>query len=140
MKNICIIPARKGSKRIKNKNIRFLHKKPLIYYPIKLALDSGLFDKVIVSTDSKKIKSIAENCGAVSPFIRPKELSGDFALTRDVVKHTYNFFKNNYYTPDNVCWIYPTSILLEKKDLISSYKKLIDKKINSDILFSVTNY
>ena len=61
MKNICIIPARKGSKRIKNKNIRLINNKPLIYYPIKLALDSNIFDKVLVTTDSKKFKTLQQN-------------------------------------------------------------------------------
>lgn len=140
MNNICIIPARKGSKRIKNKNIRLLNKKPLIYYPIKLALQSKLFDKVIVSTDCKRIKLIAEKFGAIVPFIRPKSLSGDFALTRDVIRHAYDYFKKHYYIPENICWMYPTSVLLEKKDLILSYNKLIDQNINSDIVFSVTNY
>tara|TARA_B100000242_G_C42923394_1_gene428178 strand:- start:49 stop:744 length:696 start_codon:yes stop_codon:yes gene_type:complete len=140
MKNICIIPARKGSKRIKNKNIRLINNKPLIYYPIKLALDSNIFDKVLVTTDSKKIQNLATKYGAISPFLRPKYLSNDFALTRDVIKHAYNYFKNKFYTPDNICWIYPTSILLESKDLIKSYNKLINKKKNLKIVFSVTNY
>ena len=78
---ICIIPARKGSKRIKNKNIIKLNNIPLIGHVIKTALKSKIFSKVIVSTDSKKIQSIAKKYGADVPFIRSKKLSNDF--TRD---------------------------------------------------------
>ena len=75
--NIAIIPARAGSKRIKNKNIKLFFGKPLIFYSIKLALKSKLFDKVIVSTDSQKIAKIAKSFGADVPFLRPKNISTD---------------------------------------------------------------
>ena len=78
-KNIAIITARKNSKRIKNKNIKIFNKKPLIYWTIKTALKSKLFDKVFVSTDSKKIKNISEKAGAEVLYPRPKNLSGDYA-------------------------------------------------------------
>ncbi len=70
MKPICIIPARKGSKRIKNKNIKLFAGKPLISYVIKIAKKSKLFSRIIVTTDSKKIANIAKNNGAEVPFIR----------------------------------------------------------------------
>ena len=72
MKSICIIPARGGSKRIKNKNIKNFFGKPLIYYSIKAAIKSNIFDKIIVSTDSKKIASIVKKYGAEVPFLRSK--------------------------------------------------------------------
>ena len=81
MKNICIIPARKNSKRIKNKNIKNFCGKPLIYHSINLA-KSKLFDKIIVSTDSIKIKKIATKYGADVPFLRSKSLSNDFVGTK----------------------------------------------------------
>ena len=70
--NIAIIPARSGSKRIKNKNIKLFFGKPLIYYAITAAIKSDVFDKIIVSSDSKKILNIANKYGASTPFLRPK--------------------------------------------------------------------
>ena len=84
-KNIAIIPARKNSKRIKNKNIKLFNGKPLIYWTIKIVLKTKLFDKVFVSTDSKKIKKISESAGAQVLYPRPKRLSGDFARIIDVM-------------------------------------------------------
>ncbi len=89
--NIAIIPARSKSKRIKNKNIKLFFGKPIIFYSIDLALKSKIFDKVLVSTDSKKIKKIAEKYGAEVPFIRPKNLSNDFVGTPAVVKHAIHW-------------------------------------------------
>ena len=79
MTNICIIPARGGSKRIPNKNIKLFNGKPLISWVIQEALDSNCFNKIIVSTDSEKIKRIALASGAEVPFIRPEHLANDFA-------------------------------------------------------------
>ena len=72
--HIAIIPARLNSKRIKKKNIKLFHKKPIIYYPIKEALKSQLFDKVYVTTDDIKIAKIAKKIGAEIPFIRKKKI------------------------------------------------------------------
>ena len=83
--NIAVIPARAGSKRIKNKNIYDFCGKPIIYYSIICAIESKLFDKVIVSTDSKKIADISKSFGAEIPFKRPKEISDDYATTLDVM-------------------------------------------------------
>ena len=128
--NLAIIPARSGSKRIPNKNIKLFFGKPIIYYPINLALKSRIFDKVIVSTDSKKIKKIAEKYGAELPFIRPKSLSNDFASTSSVIKHAINWFSKKNYKIKNVCCIYPVSPLLKKKHIIEGYKKIKTKKWN----------
>ena len=76
MKIVAIIPARAGSKSIKNKNLIQIKKKPLIYYPIKSAKKSNLINRIIVSTDSKKIKRVAERYGAEVPFLRPKKYLG----------------------------------------------------------------
>ena len=73
----CVIPARGGSKRIKNKNIIIFNKKPLIYYSINVAKKSNLFKKIIVSTDSDKIKYLSEKFGAIVPFKRQKNISND---------------------------------------------------------------
>ena len=79
--NIAIIPARKNSKRIPNKNIKLFNKKPIIFNAIKQAKISKLFDKIIVSTDSKTIKQVALKYGAEVPFLRPNEISRDSTYT-----------------------------------------------------------
>ena len=81
LKTVCIICARSGSKGIKNKNLKLVDGKPLIFYPIKAAQMSGIIDNIIVSTDSKKISSYAKKIGAEVPFLRPKKLSGDLTTT-----------------------------------------------------------
>ena len=107
--NIAIIPARGGSKRIKNKNIRSFLGKPIISYPIKEILKSKIFDKVIVSTDNDKIANIAKIYGGEILFKRPKELSGDYSNTQEVIVHAINWIEQNIAKPKNICCIYPTS-------------------------------
>ena len=85
MKPICIIPARQGSKRIKNKNIKLFAGKPLISHVIKTAKKSKLFSRIVVSTDSTRIANIAKNNGAEVPFLRNKKLSNDYAGTAEVM-------------------------------------------------------
>lgn len=92
MKIVAIIPARKGSKGIKNKNIILYKNKPLIYHSIKSALKLKKIDKVLVSTDSKKFKNIAEKYGA-SVILRPKKLSKDNSLEKEFLVHAYNYLK-----------------------------------------------
>ena len=87
MKPICIIPARAGSKSVPNKNIRLIAGKPLIYYTIKSALESKLFSHVIVSTEDKKIASIAKKYGAEVPFMRPRNLATDKTPQEQVLLH-----------------------------------------------------
>lgn len=120
--NICLIPARKGSKRIKNKNIKIFNGKPIIYYSIKAALNSRLFDKIIVSTDCNKIKKIAIKAGAEVPFLRPKILSGDKVIDREVIKHFLNFSKINKWKISLLCYLYPVNPLIK----ISTLKKCYD--------------
>ena len=86
LKAIAIIPARSGSKRIKNKNIKLFFGYPIIYYSIKAALKSKCFEKIFVSTDSIKIANISKKYGAEVPFIRSKKLSGDNVTTVSVIK------------------------------------------------------
>lgn len=136
---IAIIPARAGSKRIKNKNIKKFNNKPIIYWSIKAAINSKIFDEVIVSTDSMKIKNIAEKYGAKVPFKRPKKLSGDFTSTRDVIKHAINFLRKKIVKVDDFCCIYPTAPLLEKKTLINSYK-IFKKYKKKKYIFSAVKF
>ena len=92
MKILGIIPARSGSKGVKNKNIKLLKNKPLIFWTIKTALKSKL-TKVIVSTDSLKIKKISEKYGANVPFLRPTNISKDNSKSIDVIKHAIKFYE-----------------------------------------------
>lgn len=124
MKNIAIIPARGGSKRIPRKNIKLFHGKPLIAYSIQIAIQSGLFEKVIVSTDDEEIANIAKDYGADVPFLRPKELSDDFTVTADVIKHALNWLTNIGEQYDYLCTIYATAPLLQEKFLQEGFKKL----------------
>ena len=136
--NIAIIPARSKSKRIKNKNIKLFHGKPIIYWAIKSAIKSKIFDKVIVSTDSKTIKKISLKFGAEVPFLRPKKYSGDFSTTRDVIKHALKMQNTNININCIAC-IYPTAAIINYKDLIYAYKQFNLKKKKSYI-FSAIKY
>lgn len=124
VKAIAIIPARGGSKRIPRKNIKPFHGKPLIAYSIEAALATGLFDKVIVSTDDEEIAQIAKKYGAQIPFVRPQELSDDFTGTEDVVSHALSWLNEHGEIYDYVCTIYATAPLLKAKYLVEGFEKL----------------
>ena len=139
MKNKCvaIIPARGGSKRIPRKNIKNFLGKPIIAYSIEAALESKLFEDVIVSTDNEEIAEVAKKYGALVPFIRPKRLADDFTGTADVVAHSISWLKENGRIYDYVCTIYATAPLLQPEYLIEAFNKLH----NSDAInaFSITS-
>lgn len=136
-KTIAVIPARGGSKRIPKKNIKMFHGKPLIAYSIEAAKKTGLFDKIIVSTDDEEIATVAKEYGADIPFLRPKELSDDFTGTEEVIEHTLAYLKNEGETFDYVCTIYATAPLLQKEYLVEGFEQLK----NSDAVnaFSATS-
>ena len=137
--NIAIIPARGGSKRIPGKNIKLFAGKPLIVYSIEAAKASGLFDKIIISTDSEEIAEVAKVYGAEVPFIRPKELSDDLVGTRPVTNHAINFCIEHSYKPKFCCCIYATAPFLQAKYLqqgLDSLKQHNDKSF----AFSVTSF
>ena len=136
---VAIIPARGGSKRIKNKNVINISGKPMIHHTIQILKKTEIFDKIIVTTDSPKIQKISKKAGAKIYFTRPKNLSNDHVGTFEVINHSINFLrdKNGKY-PKYVCCVYPFSILLKKEDLLLSYKKI---KTNSwDFVISVTTF
>ena len=140
MNSICLIPARSGSKRIKNKNIINFHNKPMIAWGILKALKSKIFKDVIVSTDSHQIQKIAVNYGAKVPFLRSKKLSSDTASTRSVVIDSIKRLERLKYKFDNVCVLYPTSVLLKTADLRKSYKDFCDNYNDCNYVFSVNEY
>jgi pseudaminic acid cytidylyltransferase len=125
MSNLCIIPAREGSKRIPRKNIKDFLGKPIIAYSIEAALKSELFDEVMVSTDSQKI---AKTYGAQVPFIRSD--ANDFATTVDVLKEVEIEYKNLGQEFENICCIYPTSPLIQISKLKEGLLKLVDEDLD----------
>jgi len=136
--NICVIPARGGSKRIYKKNIKDFLEKPIISYSIKAALSSKLFDRVIVSTDDENIAKVSKEYGAEVPFVRPKELSDDFTSTNDVVQHAINWFLEHDIEIDYVCCIYATAPLIKVSYLRQGLELL--KNSNQLFAFSATSF
>src|SRR5690554_4071628 len=116
MGNLCIIPARGGSKRIPRKNIKDFLGKPIIAYSIEIALQSGLFEEVMVSTDDQEIAEVAVRYGAKVPFLRSEENSGDYATTVDVLLEVIHNFKLAGRGLQYACCIYPTAPLIEQED------------------------
>ena len=121
---VAIIPARGGSKRIPRKNIRPFAGKPVIVWPIKATLSSGLFDKVVVSTDDAEIAEVARAAGALVPFMRPENLSDDYADTKSVVCHAISELKLETEPDMQVCCIYPTSVFVDAQLLKEGLEKL----------------
>ena len=138
MGNICIIPARGGSKRIPKKNIKEFLGKPIIAYSIKAALDSGLFDEVMVSTDDVEIADIAKKFGAKVPFMRSAKNSDDFATTFDVIEEVIQIYKTQGKRFENICCIYSCAPFTTSEILLKAYDLLIQKKF--DTVFPIIAY
>ena len=136
--NICVIPARGGSKRIPRKNIKEFNGKPIIAYSIEAALKSNCFSQVIVSTDDDEISEVAKKYGALVPFVRPDELSNDYAGTIPVIKHAIEWMEDNNNYIENVCCLYATAPFIQSKIISKAYQQLQDS--NSDYCFSVTSF
>jgi N-acylneuraminate cytidylyltransferase len=125
MANLCIIPARGGSKRIPRKNIKPFLGTPIIGYSINLALQSGLFDEVMVSTDDAEIAEVAKTFGAQVPFPRSAENANDFATTMAVLNEVLAAYAKQGKSFESVCCIYPTAPLITQKALKEGFEKLI---------------
>ncbi len=135
MKNLAIIPARSGSKGVKDKNIRELSGKPLLAYSIDAAQKSGLFQEVMVSTDSKQYAKIAEEFGASVPFLRSEATSTDSADSWSVVREVLSGYREAGQQFDTVCLLQPTSPLRTAEDIIGAYA-LLDERM-ADAVTSV---
>jgi N-acylneuraminate cytidylyltransferase len=138
MKRLLIIPARKGSKRIKNKNIKQFNGRPIISYSLEAAKKSGIFNKIHVSTDSRRIRNIVENYGFEVEFLRPKKISGDKTPVFDVIEYVLKKYKSLGYIFDEVWSISACAPLIFDKDLIKASKLL--KKYPNKIVLSVCSY
>ncbi len=135
--NIAIIPARGGSKRIPRKNIKDFCGQPIIKYSLDAAQKSELFDKIIVSTDDAEIAEVARKCGAEIPFIRPDNLSDDFATTSDVILHALECLSESSECYEFVCAIYPTAPFINPSFIIKGYNVLKSRKAAN--VFAATN-
>jgi len=135
MKNIAIITARGGSKRIPRKNIRPFLGKPIMAYSIEAAMESKLFDEVMVSTDDLEIAEIAKKYGAKVPFFRSAENANDYAGTVDVIIEVLQAYEKTDIRFDYACCIYPTAPFVNAALLQSAYEQL--RKGNFDCVFPV---
>jgi N-acylneuraminate cytidylyltransferase len=138
MKNIAIITARGGSKRIPKKNIKEFCGKPIIAYSIEAALNSGMYDEVMVSTDSEEIAEIAKKYGAQVPFLRSEKTSNDFATTRDVLDEVIEEYKKRGKSFDFMTCIYPTAPFVTAQKLKDAVTKLSES--DADWAMPVTAY
>ncbi len=136
--NVCIIPARGGSKRIPKKNIREFCGKPIIAYSIEVAKKSGLFDQVVVSTDSNEIADVARTYGAEVPFMRAADLSDDFTGTGAVFAHALKFLIAEGRPYRFACCMYATAPFVRVSFLEEGYRLLEEKDVVN--AFTVTSF
>ncbi len=137
--NLCVIPARGGSKRIPRKNIKLFAGKPMITYAIEAARKSGLFRHIVVSTEDEEIAEVAKKCGAEIPFRRPKELADDHAGTNDVLSHAIPACERLGYPSEWVCCIYPAVPFISSED-IKGALDLLKRTPSVDYSFPVTEF
>ena len=131
MKNIAIIPARSGSKGVKDKNIRPLNGVPLIGYAIKAALDSKMFDTVMVSTDSVRYQEVAIQLGAECPFLRSEATSSDKASSWDAVKEVIANYHELGKEFDSLTLLQPTSPMRKAEDIVGAFELFNEKNANA---------
>lgn len=138
MRALAIIPARSGSKGLKDKNIADICGKPLLYYTVKAALDSGCFDRVMVSTDSERYAEIAKKCGADVPFLRSENTSGDTAGTWDAVREVLSKYNEVGEIFDYVVVLQPTSPLRNATDIKQTFDMLKSKGVSNVVSVTET--
>ncbi|HCB18433.1 MAG TPA: pseudaminic acid cytidylyltransferase [Alteromonas sp.] len=137
--NIAVIPARGGSKRIKSKNVRSFAGQPLIAYSIEAAKRAGVFDDIVVSTDSDEVARVAKAWGATFIVERPAALADDFTGTSPVVRHAIESYQSQNDSPDHVCCIYATAPFLNGGVLAQALSQL-ESEQTMDFAFSVTTF
>jgi N-acylneuraminate cytidylyltransferase len=138
MSNLALIPARGGSKRIHKKNIKEFNSQPIISYSIKSAIESNLFDEIMVSTDDHEIAETAIRYGAQVPFFRSQKNSSDFSTTFEVIEEVLEKYNEIQIFFDNICCIYPCAPLIQINKLKLAYDLLIENNYNS--VFPVIRY
>jgi len=135
---LCVIPARGGSKRIPRKNIRLFAGKPIMVWSIQVAQESGLFDRIMVSTEDAEIADVAIRYGAEIPYLRPADLADDHTGTNAVVRQAIVWHGEHGYTVDHACCLYATAPMVQSQFIKEGFELLI----NSDkaFVFSITRY
>lgn len=129
---LAVIPARGGSKRLPGKNIKHLGGKPLIQWTIDAAIESGVFDRVCVSTDSDEIAAVARRCGADVPFLRPEELASDTSTTASALAHFIETFEQmEACSVSYVCLLQPTSPLRSAEDIRNADRLLMADNLDA---------
>lgn len=136
--NIAIIPARGGSKRIPRKNIRQFCGRPMIHWPVSVAIESQCFDRVVVSTDDDEVADEAIRAGAEAPFRRPAKISDDHTPTLPVIAHAMNWLREHGCHPDFVCCIYATAPLIQVADLRSALE--VVRRTGANYVFTATTF
>lgn len=136
--SICVIPARGGSKRIPRKNIKEFFGKPMIAWSIEAAKNSGIFSKILVSTDDDEITYIAKSFGAEVPFLRPKELADDYTPTGDVMCHACKWIMDQGFDTSIVCCLYPTAPFVKPSDFNKAFCEI--KSGNWEYVFTVGEF
>lgn len=131
MKCLAIIPARGGSKRIPHKNRKFFLGKPIIAYSIRAALETELFEEVMVSTDDLEIAEIARHEGASVPFLRSDKNANDYATLADVLIEVVQVYQELGREFDLICCLLPTAPLISSSDVSSAYDKLVTSSFDS---------
>ena len=135
--NIAIIPARGGSKRIPRKNVRPFCGRPMLAWPIDAAIESGLFDHVLVSTEDTEIADVARRAGAEVPFTRPAEIADDHSGTTDVIVHALSWAIDAGWPVEAACCIYATAAFVSPEDLIEARSLLSP---DCDYAFAAVRY
>jgi N-acylneuraminate cytidylyltransferase len=135
---LAVIPARGGSKRVPRKNVRPFAGRPMIAWPIAAAIESGLFDRIVVSTEDEEIVQAAVAAGAEAPFRRPPTLSDDHTPTRPVIQHAIREMERLFERPDLVCCIYATAPFLHAADLQDGFEALLSG--DWDYAFAATSF
>ena len=135
---IAVIPARGGSKRITRKNLREFYGRPILSYAIELAINSGMFAHVVVSTEDTEIARVARDCGAEVPFQRPQMLADDFTTTVSVIANAVHACDSLGWRADFVCCIYPTAVFSMPEDLENAFKLLV--KSGADYCFPIAQF
>ena len=135
---IAVIPARGGSKRIPRKNIKTFNGKPMIAWSIEVAKSSGLFERIIISTDDAEIAEVSKQWGAEVPFTRPAELSNDFAATTDVIAHAAQWAIDQALELESICCIYATAPFVKSEDIRRGCEALDSG--DWDYTFTVTDF
>ncbi|HMO18055.1 MAG TPA: pseudaminic acid cytidylyltransferase [Oligoflexia bacterium] len=138
MSKVAIITARKGSKRIPNKNIKMFLGSPIIKYSITAAIESGVFDEVMVSTDDEGIATIAKSYGAKVPFMRSEKNSNDFAGTADVLIEVIESYASMGIRHESLCGIYPTAPFITPQKLVAGMNLL--QESHADVVLPVVRF